>query len=187
MDLKDKISSAQAVVSIVAIIVGAWWTYDTFIRERRHLPHANIEHKVSHVRLDPKTTLLQVAVTVSNTGSSYMEIKTTDVRIQQVLPIVCVNNDPRCAKQEIAESLIKSERSNDIFSWPLISRRRETNRKSVLEPGETERLDFEFPIRTDVRAVRIYSYIRNERLQPNIESGWHMSSYYELPAVSGGK
>jgi hypothetical protein len=152
------------------------------------LPHANIEHKVSHIKLDSKTTLLQVAVTISNTGSSYMEIKNADVRVQQVLPISCVENDTRCAKSEIAESLRRIERTTDVISWPLITRRKDTNRQTItLEPGESERLDFEFPIKTDVRAVRIYSYIRNERLQPDIEAGWHMSTYYDLPAVSGGK
>lgn len=181
MDLKDKIASAQAIVSICAIFVGGWWTYDNFIKERKNLPHANIEHKVSYIRLSPRTNLLRVAVVTSNTGSSRMEIKTTDVRIQQVLPIFCVGGDSRCAHREIAESLSDVSRKNDLFSWPMISRRKETRPIPInVEPGETERLDFEFVVPRGVKAVRIYSYIRNEKLSPNIESGWHMASYYEF-------
>lgn len=81
---KDWVDIVQSVVTIVAVVVGGIWTYDVFIKERRDYPHANIEHKTTHLSLTDKKRLLRVGLDLTNAGSSLMEIDQSIVRIQQI-------------------------------------------------------------------------------------------------------
>jgi len=74
---KEKVELAQAIIAtaasiatVVAVIVGGWWTYSLFIKEREEYPHANIELKLSHVALSERVNLLRIAIELSNTGGT---------------------------------------------------------------------------------------------------------------------
>lgn len=185
MTLKDKINTAQSFVSILAIFVGAWWTYDNFIKERRHFPHAYIEHNISHIPLTPDINLLRMSLKVTNSGASRMQIVKSTMRIQQILPMLpCDELTPPCVKEQIDIAIQEITRQADRFAWPMIGERKNFLEPPLvdIEPGETEYMDFEFAISSNVRAIRAYSYIRNENKTDGAhESGWHMSSFYELP------
>ncbi len=182
MDIKDKVQTTQSLIGILAILVGAWWTYDNFINERKHFPHGNIEQTTSHIPLSPDINLLRVTLKATNSGTFKMEIVKSIERIQQILPILCPGNHAVCAKDQVDLAIQKTVRQEDRFVWPMIAMR-ESLYKSPLdvEPGETENMDFEFAINSEVSAIRVSSYIRNEsKVHGNKESGWHMSSFYNL-------
>lgn len=182
MNIKDKIETIQVIITIAAVVVGGFWTYSLFIKERENYPHANIEHKVSHVQLSKDTILLRVSIVVTNTGNSRLVIKKSDIRIQQILPLTgCVENYP-CAEKQINEALQKRERTKDRFSWPMIARRLKPWEIPLdIEPSEKDEIDFEFVIPSDVTTIRIYSYFRNEEKTTHEgEVGWIQSSYYKL-------
>ena len=67
---KTWLESVQAVVTVVAIIVGAIWTYRVFIVQREGHAHLSIEEKVSHVPLTDRLNLVQVVLKLENTGHS---------------------------------------------------------------------------------------------------------------------
>jgi hypothetical protein len=185
--LKDWVDVAQSVVTIVAVIVGGIWTYDVFIKERRDYPHANIEHQITHLALSDKQNLLRVGLDLTNAGSSLMKIDHSLIRIQQILPAASCSNDP-CATSQLKEALAGIERKEDRFAWPLIAERTVTDPIEI-EPGEKQSLDYEFVIESTVKAVRIYTYFKNEqRSKEDKEQGWDMSGFYNFSTGhDGGK
>lgn len=188
MELKDKIQTAHSLIGIMAIMIGAWWTYDNFIKERRLFPHGNIENTITSIPLTPDINLLRVALKVTNTGTSRMVIVKTDVRIQQILPILpCAKPQTPCVKEQINNAMKKPLRQEDRFTWPVIGVRQNILETPLdIEPGEVEFMDFEFAIPSDVKAIRAYCYIRNEsKTSGNYETGWHMSSFYRLTSKGG--
>jgi hypothetical protein len=184
---KDWVDIAQSVVTIVAVFVGGLWTYDVFIKERHDYPHANIEHKATYLPLANKKRLLRVGLDLTNAGSSLMEISQSIIRIQQILPAAPCSGEP-CAASQLKDASAEVERKDDRFAWPLIAER-DVKTTIEIEPGEKQSLDYEFVIPSTVKAVRIYSYFRNEqRSKTDKEIGWYTSSYYDFPAAhNGGK
>jgi hypothetical protein len=185
---KERVEIAQAIVTIVAVFVGGLWTYDIFIKERREYPHANIELKITHLTLSDRSNLLRVGLNLTNTGKSLMTIEQSIIRVQQILPQLPCSKGVPCAADELSEATANVVRKDDHFTWPLIAERTVTFTPSAqLEPGEKQNFDFEFVTPSDVKAVRIYTFFRNDRVsKKGKEIGWAASSYYDFPADSRG-
>jgi hypothetical protein len=123
MAIKEKLEIIQSIVTIFAVLVGGFWTYTLFVKERENYPHATIEHALSHIALSKGINLLRVSMTVKNTGTSILEIKKMFIRVQQILPVPpCADTQP-CAADQVNKALREVERKEDRFSWPLISER----------------------------------------------------------------
>jgi hypothetical protein len=184
---KDWVDIAQSIVTIIAVFVGGLWTYDVFIKERHDYPHANIEHKITHLPLTDDKRLLRVGLELTNAGSSLMEIGQSIIRIQQILPVTSCLNDP-CAASQLKDASAELERKEDRFAWALIAER-DVKTTIEIEPGEKQSLDYEFVVPSTVKAVRIYTYFRNEqRSKTGKEIGWYASSYYDFSTSrDGGK
>lgn len=182
MTFKGKVETAEAIVTIVAILVGAYWTYNLFINERKHYPHANIEQKVSHVALSKHTTLLRVGIYLSNTGSYRLLSGKSIIRIQQILPVSCCPRQGPCAKEEVNSALKEIKRKANRFSWPLVAEREDSFEKPLdIEPGEKDFVEYEFVVPTEIKVVRIYSYFRNDqKSKDHDEVGWSISSHYDF-------
>lgn len=180
MAFKEKVETAQAMVTVAAVIVGGFWTYTLFVKERQQYPHANIEQKVSDVALSKETNLLRVGVDVTNTGTSRIIIAKGIIRIQQVLPLPACPDTGACAAEEIKVALANVEREADRLTWPLLAKRDTTFTDPLdIEPGEKDSLEFEFVIPSTVKVARIYTYFRNDKKStPTGEIGWWASSYY---------
>lgn len=181
MTLKDKLGVAQSIVTIGAVVVGGLWTYQLFIMERKHLPHANIEQKISHVALSERANLLRVGMELTNTGNSRLLSTKSIVRIQQILPMPpCPKTGP-CAKDEVEGALKEISRKADRFSWPLVAEREDDATSVDIEPAEKDFLEFEFAVPSNIKVVRVYSYFRNDvRSTPQEEVGWSVSTDYEF-------
>ena len=188
MTFKDKAETVQAIVTIIAILVGGFWTYNLFIKERKHFPHANIEHKVSHVVLPDQINLLRVGVMITNAGSSRLLSNKSVIRVQQILPVPSCPEQGACAKEEIKNALKKVEREKNRFTWPLIAERTQIREKVLdIEPGEKQLIEYEFAVNAAIKVVRIYSYFRNDqRLNSETEIGW-IYSYFRNDQRSNSK
>lgn len=182
MYLKDKILTVQSVVSIIAIIIGGWWTYENFIQERKNFPHANIDFNFSQTLLTPEIRLLGVSILISNTGTSRMEVQNSEIRIQQILPLsLCPKTQAKCAVNDVEYAIKNVEMKTDRFAWPMIAYRKNTFKTPrILEPGEKEQLDYEFAIPAAVRTVRIYSHVLNKKGNMKLNEGWHTSTFYDF-------
>lgn len=189
MAFKEKVETAQAIVTIAAVVIGGLWTYNLFIKERKHYPHANIEQKISHIALSKRTHLLRVAIEITNTGTSRLVIGKSIIRVQKILPLPpCPKHGP-CAADEVKGALKETVRKGDRFSWPLIAEReRRFGPPLDIEPGEKDFLDVEFAVPSEVKVVRIYSYFRNDqRSNGSNEIGWSLSSHYDFDTSRDGR
>ena len=175
--IKEWIGPIQAVVTIVAIVLGGIWTYTLFVKERRAYPQANIEQKISHISLTENVILLCVDVEVTNTGNSALKIKQALIRVQQILPTV--HTTP---VKELNEALASIDRKDDNFPWPLLAERTKgSERPMEIEPNERDLFNFEFALDATVEIVRIYCYLRNEAKSSNDkEFGWPSVKYYNF-------
>lgn len=182
MTFKDMVSTAQSIAMIAAIIVGGVWTYDLFIMERKHYPHANIEQKISHVALSEQTNLLRVGIELTNTGNRRLLSSKSIVRIQQILPVPSCPEQGPCVKEEVNNALKEIEQKANRFSWPLIAERENSFKKPLdIEPGEKDFIEFEFVLPTKIKIIRIYSYFSNDlKSKDRDEVGWSVSSHYSF-------
>jgi len=186
MSFKETITTTQAIVSVIAVFVGGLWTYDLFIKERKHVPHINVEQKASHIRFTKGVNVMRLAVELTNTGNSLAKIQTSLIRIQQVLPQVPCVPGQTCVSEAINVAVQDRIMRADRFTWPLLSERT-IDTPLEIEPGEKEMIDFEFAVPSHVKVVRIYSYFRNEtKRKGQSEMGWGLSNYYDFGANEKG-
>lgn len=182
LNFKEKIETIQAIVTIVALFVGALWTYILFVKERQQFPHAIIEHSISHVPLSQNTNLLRVAITLSNTGTARLLSGMSVIRVQQILPLPPCPRQGPCAKEEVDTATKEIVRKENRFTWPVLSERVNIPKYLLdIEPGEKDFVDFEFAVSNEVRVVRVYSYFRNDnRSSAEAQIGWTIASYYDF-------
>ena len=186
MKFGEKVDIVQAIVTTIAIIIGGMWTYNVFIKERRHYPQATIEQYIEHISLSDEINLLHVKITLTNAGTSRLFLKKTIIRIQQIVPVPpCIAHQP-CAAKAVNTALKKTQRNEDRFSWPLLSEREKIFERPLdIEPGEKDVVDFEFPVPLSVRAIRVYSYFKNEvKSTSDKEVGWTSSEYYRFDGMN---
>jgi hypothetical protein len=160
-------------------VIAGIWTYRLFIEERENHPHANVTEKISHLALTNDVNLIQVVVTVENSGHKLIGVPQAIVRIQQVLPIDgCA---PPCIISELNDAVTNWETTNDRFTWPLLSSREALWDKATtrsIEPGEKDSIDFEFAVSSSIRAIRVYAFIPND---DSHNQGWSVSEFYSFP------
>ncbi|MDR4484950.1 MAG: hypothetical protein R3B95_17385 [Nitrospirales bacterium] len=176
----------QAIVTICAIFVGAWWTYNTFVKERQSYPHAIIGQTISHIPLSESINLLRLEITLTNTGTSALSINESTMRVQQILPLLPCTSDP-CHFVEINNELTKIQKEVNRFTWPLISERDASFKPALdIEPGEKDVIDFEWVFSSEVEVVRVSSYFGNkEKIKGNSGLGWGLSTIYDFRKDGG--
>ena len=170
------------ITSIAAIITGGIWTFNEFIKERKGYPHANIQITPQHIELANDINLLRFVIEFNNTGSSQISIGKYIIRIQQILPLLSCPNPENCVSNQINEALKERVRNEERYSWPIVAKREsELSDQIVIEPGEKDKLDYEFAIPSDVKTVRIYCHISNKKIaSEGKEYGWSQSIFYEF-------
>jgi hypothetical protein len=167
MTFKEKEDTVQAIITSAAVIVGGLWTYNVFIIERREDPRMNIEQKLSHVVLSDRVNILRAGIELRNTGTySTVRVEREVIRIQQIVPSICPKHGV-CSTNEVNDAINTVERQGDHFTWPLVAER-ENSFVPPLEiaPKENQSLEFEFALPSDIKVVRIYSYLTTIRHRP---------------------
>lgn len=167
---------AQGVTTTLAIILGGWWAYFRFVRQREGCPRARIEHMVSFKRLSDSSTLLRVGVEIRNEGNVLLKWNEGLVRVQQVLP---------CPPETVAwlyERLESTETGQTEADWPLLAERAIAKHRQEIEPGEPDTTYFDFILGTPIESVLIYSHIRNATKEG---VGWNHTTMHDVDMDAG--
>jgi hypothetical protein len=183
MSLKDWVDVISKFVTMAAVVFGGIWTYNLFIAERQHYPHANVEHNVTHVPLSPCATLVRVGVQITNSGRTKVLSSRAIIWVQRLRPLRPCEDGAPCVKKELLDNFKDATRTSDHFTWPAIGyRKSEAPGLLDLEPNEKEEQDYEFVIPSSIEFVRVYSYYRNDRkISPTgVDIGWRTSSYHNI-------
>ena len=113
MGIKECLEIAQIVVTVLAIIVGALWSYWLFVRNRQRYPRAVLRHDVTCKPIRDGRTYLRVDVSVENLGSILISLTSMETRIQQVFSL--------CGS--IRDSLARGEdpvpKKDTEIQWPI--------------------------------------------------------------------
>lgn len=154
---------------VVALLVGAWWAYTRFIRQREEWPRATLHHHIQHFDLKDGRRVLRVVERIINTGPVLLEIRKKTMRIQQILPIDAVPlASLEAGDKHEAEWLQLGQHQTNDESNP-----------TEIEPGESDQFEHDFLIDADVLVVQVYSYFRNIERKDR-ELGWSMTTLYDL-------
>jgi hypothetical protein len=170
-DVDSGTSALAHVAQVVAIVVGAIWTYRRFIKQREDFPRATLEQITTHRELSSEHTYLRVAVKIDNVSAVLLQTDKVRTYVYQVRP---VTNE---LAELLAEGRLVLEGEREA-SWPCVARF-EGPAPGKIEPGEGDEFGFDFVIPTDVTTVFIYSYIKNVTAA-GPEFGWTVTSLYDL-------
>jgi hypothetical protein len=123
---KEIAATASSVMSVIAIVVGGYWTYLLAIKERKFEPRANIEHKSEHVVLDSSMNLLRVVVKITNAGDAELITQDSKVAILRLVPLTLVRNGEGEGKDIVLELQkqadgVDTQREYEAFHWPLVA------------------------------------------------------------------
>lgn len=181
-DNKDAASAIESIAKILALVVGGWWTWQTYVRKRVQFPSAKVEHVIHHWE-DGELKFLRVTVRMTNTGNVLIPIAEGCTWVQQLTPLppevqnaICSGKDPM--PPDATE-----------FDWDMIKERTLKAGQFEIEPGEVEEFHFDFTIEQSVSRVLIYSHMENPTKSGwwgTKKIGWNLSTVYEIPKLRKG-
>lgn len=172
---KKYIEIVQSVITIVAFIIGGIWTYLLFIKKRLRFPRANVEHEISHFKLNSDFFLLHVKVKITNIGNVLLSLEKMEVRVQQVSPI----------HDDLSSSITINNKAKDRktaeIMWPMLDERNSLFESKLyeIEPGERDEFSFDFILQKKLKVIEVYSYFKNIK-KKNRDLGWSCTSIHEL-------
>ena len=175
---RNLLVAARDSAAIIALLIGAVWT----IRQQQifRQTHAvvTIEHRISHIRLNPEKVLLIVDIDLRNAGKVLVHVENYWGEALQILPLLP-------AEDKRAAALDAKYRRN--VPWPGIEKKKEVNDERQLEPGETEPLHYEFVIDSSMKVIGVHSFFANSDDKDNTPehpSGWQRFTTYDLETSS---
>lgn len=141
------------IVGIVAIVIGGWWTWQLFVRQRTGHTRARLSQTVQHVELGERTFLVRVCISIENVGTVGIHPRTSSTTIQRILP----------ARSEAIADL-EEERpdrgaADDTLEWDSVAERVQDLDDLFLEPGEKEQLWIDFILRGRYRLIQAHTMV----------------------------
>lgn len=177
--IKEPVQTIQAVVTIIALLMGGIWSYNLFIKHRELYAKADIQHKIATVRLTNDKILLRVAVSIHNSGNVLLPLREGEVRIERVLPLSDVSQE----KLGKDGGLIVDA---NLHLWPTIKllplkwQRGQFN----IEPGEQDEIPADFVLSSNLEVVNVDTHLTNPS---NPSLGWRHSTIVNLMDKESGR
>ena len=173
--MEQIVSIVRDAATVIALMVGAAWTYLLFVQNRQKYPRASIEHQITQRRIGRDTVLLHVDVEVSNIGNVLIELVESASILCQVLPLSTEVSQKVVAMQDPVE-----EPKTEI-DWPILAWREDrwATGECEIEPGESQSIQRDFILHGDIRTVEVYSYLMNERKRER-KLSWDLSTVYDI-------
>lgn len=171
---KDAFDALQACATVLALIIGAYWTWWIFIGKRTKYARAEVSHTIKHRQIAPHKVLLQVWINVKNIGESVIKLNSWFIWIQQVEPVV----------PEFLEKLANNEDLIDDdenqIKWPSLYERYREGPAGFreIEPGVQDRIYSEFILDIAVQTIMVYTYI--DEPTKSYVIGWETTSVYDI-------
>lgn len=183
---KKVIEIVASCLTLIAIIVGATWTYWLFVRTRQKYPSVTLTQRVDYRVIAKDKVWLRVAITLQNTSKVLLSLVNARSWVQQVIPV----DGDMLAKILKGEEPLGEEGLE--YLWPLAVDKKEkewSKGSHEIEPGESDQVHFDFLLGPDVETIIVYSYFRNaKKFGRKKELGWQITNVYDLkPSTNGGE
>jgi hypothetical protein len=151
------IDNLSNLTTILAILIGGWWTYLLFIRQRQDYSRAILKQDVQQIKLDEINRLLNIRIDIENVGNRLITPPKCSTTVQQVLPV------PDEITQRMQNKIPLVPEGEIEVDWKVIARREfslgEDNIDLELEPGESDQLYLDFIIPVAVTVVQVHTMI----------------------------
>lgn len=164
---KDLASLFQSAFTVIAFIVAAWW----FLQQREALPRAVLTHTVAQRLLTPDWRWVRLSVHVSNLGRRALELKSGKIWLEKILPL----EDKFIGQLARNEDLVSQ--GAYTVQWLRLGNSYAPKLNVVLEPGESQDIEFDFIVAARVRTITAYSYFER-RSEPSF--GWEQTTIHDL-------
>ena len=138
---KDYAAGLQSIATILAIFVGAIWTYQRFFQFRTGKSKINLALEVVFVRRHSSQWVIAVDAIIENKSSVRHQFNDFDFRIRYLLPSDPLENKratERPPKKGIRAFWHKTKKQLKKWWYKLL-------RKKTPKPGEKSSLSLEFP------------------------------------------
>ena len=169
------LSSIQSLAATIAIGVGGYWTYTTFIRERGQFVRIEIEaFEVDEIDIEPDGAILHTRVRLRNVGKTKFSGVYAQLQMRQIFPVS--DEVRKFVRSDI--NIVKSDEQQ--ADWACIAER-EWNwgpDDFDIEPSEFDTLHADFGIKSDVSIVEFYFFLRNPQKPGRV--GWTETLNYRL-------
>ena len=165
--VKDVISIIQSVIAVCAIFIAAY----LYFEQRESVAKLNISHTITHKQIADRWIWIHASITISNIGKRILSLESGTVYIQKIIPLDksiedLINNNQHPISKEYK-----------IVSWPLLDEPYKSKINVAIEPGEIDKLEYEFIIPSYIETIKIYSYFENKESHP---IGWSQTTIYDL-------
>jgi hypothetical protein len=171
----------QVIATVSAIIIGGFWSYRAFFRERIAEPMLNLDQKIIPLELPDGRVLLKVFVKLSNVGKVQIELKLWSLEAEKLLPLT-----------EKVENKLSSKSifTDQVSIWPLITSEDEgkfvrPNFYVLLDPGETDSVIGNIIIPGHIEVIQVYSQFRTSQDRKYL--GWPIISLVDLRDLKSEK
>lgn len=158
-ELKDWLDMIQAASTVLAIIIGGYWSFRIYRQKRQRFPRAKIEHQILQCTLNQEKILLRVTTRIENIGDSLISLGHASTTLEKVIPLD-FKIQARLEKDDglVIQKETSIKWSNEPFrklsvDWP--------KGRVQLEPGERDHFYFDFILEHHIQIVLITSYFRN--------------------------
>jgi hypothetical protein len=173
---------AETVATLLALIIGAFWTYRLFVQKRQKYPRANVSHAVTSWKIEGKRRLVRVNIKIDNVGDVLLRPCKGHAWLQVVRPWPY---GVRSAAK--GDGTLRPTGSTEA-SWPKVpdAEVEWTDSDIDIEPGETDFIHLDFVVPPKLRTVMVYTYLENPIKRSRLkwwgkrEIGWKTSSIHEL-------
>lgn len=186
MSLIELASTTMAIIgslfTSVAIVVGGWWTWSLYVRQRLGYPKITIVSNIFTTCLPENKRLIHVSLKITNAGNVIFSTQFAELRLRKVVPIDETVSDVLIAASQGRDSV---PRGRQEIEWPLIAGRewKFPNGKFEIEPGEEDSLHADYIIDAGISVIQLYCFVRNQK-KPEI--GWTATQMYELTSNQKG-
>jgi hypothetical protein len=151
------------IVTICAIMAGAIWTYQGFIRQRIYSQKLNIKQSLEILELPEGHHLLKIKCILTNIGQTRVRIKQWRMYAEEILPMKSATEQLMISKKIFCD---------DDAEWEIIA----NNGKPGfdidvdLEPGETDKVYGNIFVPRGSTIIQVYSHFPNKDKKD--DHGW---------------
>lgn len=182
----------QSFATVLAFVLGGWWTWSTFIRSRQRYPKVKLSYSFEQYPVDSAWRLVRVSLKIENQSNVLIKPRTVDTRLNQLKPwpneiggvLKGLTLNGLTQYKDVLDSKNMVRPGQPGFGWPVIAQRIVTLKKVEIEPNESETFHFDFIIDRRWEVVLIYSHIVNVRKRWK-RIGWTLTSTFELTKEEG--
>ena len=149
---------AESFAKVLALVVGGFWAYRKFIRNRTSYPIIDPSVTPSKARI-AGGWMIHVEVRIRNIGQGLAKMGDAELRLRQVVPM------PDEIESAVRNGFDPGADGESQVLWPSLAQR-DWNAEAIsfeIEPGESGALHADFFVPHEVQLVEFYFFLKNPK------------------------